>query len=63
MSVRTVTIDEKAKTLTIIMDLDQPRASASGKTMVVASSRGNTQTDAVMDGHTLIVGVNCYFKP
>lgn len=56
-------IDEKAKTLTLVLDLDSPAPSASGKTMVVATTRGNTQTDAMVDGKPLTVGVNAYFKP
>ena len=63
MSVRSVKIDEKARTLTIEMDLDSPRPSASGKTLVVASSRGNQSTDAQVDGKTVTVGVNAYIRP
>ena len=60
---RSATIDEKAKTLTLVMDLDSPAPSASGKTMVVATTRGNTKTDAMVDGKAITVGVNAYFKP
>ena len=63
MAVRNVTINEKAHTLTIEMDLETPRPSASGKTLVVASSRGNQATDAQIDGKTVTVGVNAYVKP
>lgn len=40
-----------------------PQRSATGKTMVVASSHGNQPTEATVDGQTVIVGVNAYFKP
>lgn len=62
MAVQKVTIDQKARTLTIVMDLEAPTPSASGKTMVVASTRGNAATDAMIDGKPLTVGVNAYFK-
>lgn len=40
-----------------------PQRSATGKTMVVASSHGNQPTEAKVDGQTVIVGVNAYYKP
>ena len=60
---QSVTIDKKAKTLTIVMDLDTPRPSASGETLVVASTRGNNTSEAQVDGKAVTVGVNCYIKP
>jgi hypothetical protein len=55
-----VIVDEKAKILTIVLDLEEPTPSASGKTLVVASTRGNARTDAQVNGKTLVVGVNAY---
>ena len=55
-----VVIDAKAKTLTLVLDLEEPTPSASGKTLVVASTRGNARTDAQVNGKTLVVGVNAY---
>ena len=37
-------IDEEAKTLTLVLDLQEPTPSASGKTFVVATSHGNVPT-------------------
>lgn len=37
-----------------------PPASASGKTYVVASSRGNVKTDLQVNGQPLTVGFNAY---
>lgn len=37
-----------------------PQPSASGKTLVVASSRGNKTTDATVDGKQIVVGLNAY---
>jgi hypothetical protein len=37
-----------------------PAPSASGKTLVIASSHGNKQTEAKVNGKPVIVGVNAY---
>lgn len=37
-----------------------PTRSASGKTLVVASSHGNKETDLQVQGKPLFVGVNAY---
>ena len=63
MSVKSCVIDDKAKTVTIVMELETPTPSASGKTLVVASSRGNAATTATINGKPVIVGVNAYIKP
>ena len=55
-------IDEKAKTLTLVLDLQDPTPSASGKTLVVATTHGNQPTDVKIDGKPLIVGVNAYIR-
>jgi len=36
----------------------KPEKSASGKTLVAASTYGNKETDCVVDGKKVIVGVN-----
>lgn len=49
--------------LVIRMKLNKnPSPSASGKTLVVASSRGNQQTEAKFNGKPITVGVNAYIK-
>ena len=52
----------KGKQLIITMDLETPHPSASGKTLVVASSRGNKVTTATVDGQPVIIGVNAYIR-
>ena len=37
--------------------------SASGKTLVVASTRGNAVTDVLVDGKPVTIGLNAYIKP
>jgi hypothetical protein len=37
-----------------------PAPSASGKTLVVASSHGNKATGAVVNGQPVVIGVNAY---
>ena len=49
--------------LCIEIDLETPTPSSSGKTLVVASTRGNTVTDVEIDGKPVIVGLNAYVKP
>jgi hypothetical protein len=39
---------------------DPPVLSGSGKTLVVASTRGNQTTEAVVHGQPVVVGVNAY---
>jgi hypothetical protein len=40
----------------------KPERSASGKTLVVASTYGNKETDCVVDGKKVTVGVNAYIS-
>ena len=47
----------------IEIPLHAPRPSATGKTLTVASSNGNTETEARIDGKPVVVGVNAYIKP
>lgn len=49
--------------LCIEIDLEKPTPSASGKTLVVASTRGNAVTDAMVDGKPVTIGLNAYIKP
>ena len=46
--------------LVITIPLHDPRPSASGKTLVVASSGGNKPTTAQIDGKPIIIGLNAY---
>lgn len=52
----------KSGNLIITIPLHDPRPSASGKTLVVATSGGNVQTTAEIDGKQVVVGVNAYIK-
>jgi len=38
----------------------EPAPSSSGKTLVVATTRGNIQTDAKVNGKPVTIGVNAY---
>lgn len=53
-------VEIKDNKLIITMDLQTPQPSASGKTLVVASSRGNVKTTCEVDGKPITVGVNAY---
>ncbi|WP_298335066.1 hypothetical protein [Ferrimicrobium sp.] len=49
--------------LYIEIELDTPTPSSSGKTLVVASTHGNTVTSAMINGKPVIIGLNAYIKP
>lgn len=53
----------KGNTLTIEIELQEPTPSATGKTLVVASSRGNQATTATVKGKPVVIGLNAYIKP
>lgn len=58
-----VEIDKESNELVIRIPLQEPAPSASGKTLVVASSHGNQRTDATIDGQNITIGVNAYIRP
>jgi hypothetical protein len=49
--------------LFIDIDLEKPTPPSSGKTLVVASTPGNTVTTAMVDGKPVTIGLNTYIKP
>lgn len=53
----------KYNVLHLEIPLHAPRPSATGKTLTVASTKGNQLTEATIDGKPVIVGVNAYIKP
>jgi len=53
---------ERNGKLVITLDLQEPTPSASGKTLVVASSHGNQTTDLIINGKNVTVGVNAYIR-
>jgi len=59
---KAMTVEIKHNKLYIEIDLEKPTRSASGKTMVVASTRGNVVTSAEVDGNPIIIGLNAYIK-
>jgi hypothetical protein len=48
--------------LFIEIDLQEPTPSASGKTLVVATTHGNVVTKCVVDGKPVVIGLNAYVK-
>ena len=56
-------VEIKDNKLHIEIDLETPTPSSSGKTLVVASTHGNTVTNAMIDGKPVIIGLNAYIKP
>jgi hypothetical protein len=48
--------------LIISIELQNPTPSASGKTLVVATTHGNMVTQCMIDGKNVVVGLNAYIK-
>jgi len=57
-----MTVAIKDNKLCIEMDLETPTPSASGKTLVVASTHGNIVTAAQVNGKPVTLGLNAYIK-
>jgi hypothetical protein len=55
-----LTVNRDGDVLVIRIPIAQATPSASGKTLVVASTRGNQKTGLQIDGKDLYVGVNAY---
>jgi hypothetical protein len=55
-----LTVTREGDTLVIRLSINAPTPSASGKTLVVASTRGNQKTSLQIDGKDLYLGVNAY---
>jgi hypothetical protein len=55
-------VEIKGNELIITVELQKPMPSASGKTLVVASSHGNQVTTTMIDGKPVIIGLNAYIK-
>lgn len=50
----------EGETLVIRMKLENPHPSKTGNTLVVASTRGNVRTSAMVCGKPVTIGVNAY---
>jgi hypothetical protein len=48
--------------LVIRLPMQEPRPSASGKTLVVATTSGNKTTEANVNGKPIIIGLNAYIQ-
>src|SRR6266702_7765440 len=62
-NIMAMTVEIRGNKLCIEIDLEKPTPSSSGKTLVVASTRGNTVTTAEVDGKPVTIGLNAYIKP
>lgn len=48
--------------LVIEIETQTPRPSASGKTLVIATTSGNQATSVIVDGKPVVIGLNAYVK-
>ncbi len=55
-------VEIKDNKLFIEIDLQEPTPSSSGKTLVVASTHGNTVTQVMINGKPITIGLNAYIK-
>lgn len=46
----------------IKIPMQTPTPSATGKTLVVATTRGNQKTDTMIDGKPVTIGLNAYIS-
>lgn len=53
----------EGKILILTIPLQDPKPSASGKTLVVASTGGNITTTCKVNGQPVTIGLNAYIKP
>jgi hypothetical protein len=57
-----MTVTKEGNDLVIRILLQQPTPSASGKTLVVATSLGNQPTAVQVNGKPVVIGFNAYIK-
>ena len=50
------------KDLVIAIPMQEPERSASGKTLVVATTHGNQVTSVTVQGKPVTIGLNAYIK-
>jgi hypothetical protein len=55
-----LTVNREGDTLIIRIAIKRPTPSASGKTLVIASTRGNQKTSIQVEGKDLYLGINAY---
>ena len=58
-----MTCEVKGKKLVIEIDLNKPTPSASGKSLIVASTNGFAATNLMIDGKSVKIAVNAIVKP
>lgn len=57
-----ISVKVEKNELVIRIPMQNPTPSASGKTLVVASTHGNQTTDCVVAGQNLVIGLNAYIR-
>ena len=48
--------------LIVSIDMQEPTPSASGKTLVIATTHGNVPTKCIINGKNVVIGLNAYIK-
>ncbi len=55
-------VEHKDGNLIVTIPMGTPTPSASGKSLIIASTRGNKPTALLIDGKPLIVSLNAYIS-
>ena len=55
-------VEVKDGKLLVEIDLQEPTPSASGKTLVVATTHGNQTTTVMYEGQPITIGLNAYIR-
>lgn len=59
----TVKAEIKGKDIIITLEMNNPpQTSASGKSLIIATTKGNQESELKIDGKPVIIGVNAYIK-
>jgi len=59
---REINIDQDTKKSTLVLNLQEPTPSSSGKTLVIVTTHGNVTTDAKIQDKPMSVGINAYIR-
>jgi hypothetical protein len=58
-----VQVDTVKKTITIVLPLEEPRPSSTGKTLLVGGTNGAQKTTALVNGKQVVLTASAYIKP
>ncbi len=57
---RSAEIDKKGKTITLVLDLEDPKVRPNAKNLIIASTDGHKSTGLVLNDKKVIVKAYCF---